>query len=150
MFDFLKNGWYAFGPGLGGHIFFIVNILVSVATIMLILALTYDAIYGALDKRGQPWLDSCGTVVQHGYQAQQTSSGVGMAMGSNGPMSMVSSSTTPEQFILFVRAEGNGTMLEFHVTMDCYFDPAYAAGKKVKFQWKQGKWSGALRDKQLL
>lgn len=100
-----------------------------------------------LDKKGSKWYICTGVVISHSYQAATTSIGVGYAGSANGGGPIVTSSSTPEEYILFVREmvnEKEAGIFKFDLSMESYFN--HRDGMKVEFWKRIGRISNSVID----
>lgn len=116
--------------------------------ILLLLVIIAAGVYNLLDWWGSVWVDSSGTIEQHQYQAATTSTGIGVAAGQNGASPIVTSSSTEEEYILFVREKETGAIFKFETDMQSYFD--FHDGRKVNFSKRIGRISKTVIDQKFI
>ena len=80
-----------------------------------------------------------GIVIDKAYTASSTNTGVGPAVGGNGGVAVVVTST-PEEYTLFVKQD-NGEVSKISVDGNKWL--SLKAGDKVNYTVRIGKWSGS-------
>lgn len=136
--------WFGIGGGYSGwHAIDTMMAIIMTIIALLMLSLIAYGIWSWIDSYGQ-WYHFEGKVVGRAYEPATSSTSVGMiANGSGGVSPMVTSSSSPESFDMFVRLKDN-TIQKLYVSQQRYFD--LKDGDKVDFWKKRGRLSKAWID----
>lgn len=147
------NGWHDIADMKGQHAETWTFLIVISIAILFLLWGVLRIIYDAADEYRRPWILADGVIVDRAWQGNTQSTNVGMAVGQNGAMPMVTTSGSPEQFVLFVREAKMSLpdrIFELTVGMNAYFSPANATGSRIKFQYKTGRYTRQIFEKELI
>lgn len=86
---------------------------------LLILGVIIAGIYQIIDSQTGHWQEGHGKIIHHTYVGATSSTGFGVAMGSNGASPVMTSSSSPEEFIVFVQSDSG--IVKINVSMAAYF-----------------------------
>lgn len=142
--------YFGFGPSSEHAIFWVLAFLAVIVFVLVVGFIVY-VIYSILDWWGSEWQQASGVVIQHQYQAATSSTGFGVGVGSNGTMPIVTSSSSSEEYILFVReiiGSKEGEVYKFEMEMNDYFN--HKDGVKVSFMKRIGRISHTPISQKLL